>query len=73
MNALPNSQILRFTEKAINLARRAVSRYTSKFSKHRYTPPHHVVLLGLKVRKNTNYRGLLDELIGGHISIVFLG
>ncbi|WP_435099664.1 IS5 family transposase [Halorubrum sp. N11] len=63
MNALPKLQILRFTEKAIYLARRAVSRYSSKFSKHRYTLPQHVVLLCLKVRKNTTYRGLLDELI----------
>ena len=63
MKALPKSQILRFTEKAIHLARRAVSRYSSKFSKHRYTLPQHVVLLCLKVRKDTTYRGLLDELI----------
>ncbi|NLV15322.1 transposase [Haloarcula argentinensis] len=63
MKALPKSQILRFTEKAIHLARRAVSRYSSKFSEHRYTLPQHVVLLCLKVRKNTTYRGLLDELI----------
>jgi len=63
MKALPKSQVLRFTEKAIYLARRAVSQYSSKFSKHRYTLPQHVVLLCLKVRKNTTYRGLLDELI----------
>jgi len=63
MKPLPKSQILRFTEKAIHLARRAVSQYSSKFSKHRYTLPQHVVLLCLKVRKNTTYRRLLDELI----------
>src|SRR6056297_2986137 len=49
MKALPKSQILRFTEKAIHLARRAVSRYSPKFSKHRYRLPQHVVLLCLKV------------------------
>ena len=63
MKALPKSQIRRFTEKAIYLARRAVSRYSSKFSKHRYTLLQHVVLLCPKVRKNTTYRGLLDEII----------
>ncbi len=63
MNALPKSRILRFAEKAVHLARRAVSRYSSKFSKQRYTLPQHIVLLCLKVRKNTTYRGLLDELI----------
>ncbi|OYR51334.1 IS5/IS1182 family transposase [Halorubrum sp. Ea1] len=63
MKPLPKSQILRFTEKAIHLARRAVSRYSSKFSKHRYTLLQHVVLLCLKVRKSTTYRDLLDELI----------
>ncbi len=63
MKSLPKSQILRFIEKSIHLARRAVSRYSSKFSKHRYTLPQHVVLFCLKVRKNTTYRGLHDELI----------
>ena len=63
MMSLSKSQILCFTEKAIHLARRAVSRYSSKFSKHRYTLPQHVVLLCLKIRKSTTYRGLLDELI----------
>ena len=63
MKPFPKSKILRFTEKAIHLARRAVSRYTSRFSKHRYTLPQHVVLIYLKVRKNTTYRGLLDERI----------
>ncbi len=63
MKALPKSQILQFTEKAIHLAHRAVPRYSSKFSKHRYTLPQDVVLLCLKIRKNTTDRGLLDELI----------
>ena len=63
MKALPKSQIFHFAERAIYLVRRAVSRYSSKFSKHRYTLPQYVVLLCLKVRKNTTYRVLLDELI----------
>ena len=63
MDELPKSQLLLFTERAIHIARRAVARYSSKFSKHRYTLPQHIVLLCLKVRKNTTYRGLLDELI----------
>ena len=63
MDVFPKSQLFQFTEKEIHLARRAVSRYSSKFSKHRYTLPQHVVLLCLKIRKNTTYRGLLDELI----------
>ncbi len=63
MNALPKAQILRCTEKAIHLARRAASRYSSKLSKHRYTHPQHVVLLCFIVLKNTTHHGLLDELI----------
>ncbi|MDB2238761.1 IS5 family transposase [Halorubrum ezzemoulense] len=63
MKSLPKSQVLRFTEKAIHLVRRATSRYSSKFPKHRYTLPQHVVLLCLKARKNTTYRGLFDKLI----------
>ncbi|UIO99497.1 IS5 family transposase [Halobaculum sp. CBA1158] len=63
MQALPKSRLLRFVEQAYHLARRAVARYSSKFSKRRYTLRQHIVLLCLKVRKNTTYRTLLDELI----------
>jgi len=63
MQALPKSRLLRFVEQAMHLARRAVGRCSSKFSKRRYTLHQHIVLLCLKVRKNTTYRMLLDELI----------
>jgi len=63
MQTLPKSQLLRLAEEAFHLAQRAVSRYSSKYSKQRYTLHQHVVLLCLKVRKNTTYRTLLDELI----------
>ena len=63
MEALPKSRLIRFVEQAMHLARRAVARYSSKFSKRRYTLHQHIVLLCLKVRKNATYRTLLDELI----------
>src|SRR6056297_2838 len=63
MQTLPKSQLLRFVEEAFQLAQRAVARYSSKFSKQRYTLDQHIVLLCLKVRKDTTYRTLLDELI----------
>jgi hypothetical protein len=63
MEALPKSRVLRFVEQAMHVARRAVTRYSSKFSKRRYTLHQHIVLHRLKVRKNTTYRTLLDELI----------
>jgi IS5 family transposase len=63
MEALPKSRLLRFVEQAMHLARRTVARYSSKFSKRRYTLHQHIVLLCLKIRKNTTYRTLLDELI----------
>ena len=63
MQPLPRSQLLRFVEQAYHLARRAVARYSSKFSKRRYTLHQHIVLLCLKVQKNTTYRTLHDELI----------
>jgi len=63
MQTLPKSRLLRFVEEAFQLAQRAVARYSSKFSKQRYTLHQHIVLLCLKVRKNTTYRTLLDELI----------
>lgn len=59
----PKSQLLRFTERAFELAKRAVPRYTSKYSKHTYTMRQHVVLLCLKIKKTTTYRALIDELI----------
>ncbi|KTG11451.1 hypothetical protein AUR64_04140 [Haloprofundus marisrubri] len=61
MQALPKSRLLRFVEQAYHLAQRAVGRYSSKFSKRRYTLHQHIVLLCLKMRKNTTYRTLLDE------------
>lgn len=61
MQALPKSQLLRFVEQAMHLARQAVTRYSSTFSKQRYTFHQHIVLLCLRVRKNTTYRMLLDE------------
>ena len=63
MEALPKSRLLQFVEQAMHLARRTVARYSSKFSKRRYTLHQHIVLLCLKLRKNTTYRTLLDELI----------
>lgn len=63
MEALPRSRLLRFVEQAMNLARRAVARCSSKFSKRRYTLHQHIVFLCPKVRKNTTYLTLLDELI----------
>jgi len=63
MQTLPKSRLLRFVEEAFQLAQRAVARYSSKFSKQRYTHHQHIVLLCLKARKDTTYRTLLDELI----------
>ncbi len=47
----------------MHLARRAVARYSSKFSKRRDTLHQYIVLLCLKVRENTTYWTLLDELL----------
>lgn len=63
MDDLPKSDLLRFVERAVELASRVVARYSSKFSKKRYTLRQHVVLLCLKVKKTTTYRDLVDELI----------
>ena len=63
MQTLPKSQLLRFVEEAFHRAERAVSRYSSNYSIQRYTLHQHIVLLCLKVRKNTTYRTLLDDRI----------
>ncbi len=45
------------------LARRAVARFSTRYSRKRFTLHQHVVLLCLKVKKTTTYRDLVDELI----------
>ncbi|RNJ22601.1 IS5 family transposase [Halosegnis longus] len=63
MVSLPKSRLLRFVERAIVLARRAVSRFSTRYSRKRFTLRQHVVLLCLKVKKTTTYRDLVDDLI----------
>ncbi|MFC6952861.1 IS5 family transposase [Halorubellus litoreus] len=63
MDSLPKSRLLRFVERAMVLARRAVARFSTRYSRKRFTLRQHVVLLCLKVKKTTTYRDLVDELI----------
>ena len=63
MDSLPKSHLLRFVERAVVMARRAVSRFSARYSRKRFTLRQHVVLLCLKVKKTTTYRDLVDELI----------
>jgi len=63
MDDLPKSNLLRFVERTVKLAHRAVDRYSSKYLRTRFTLRQHVVLLCLKVKKTTTYRDLVDELI----------
>ena len=63
MDSLPKSRFLRFVERAVVLTRRAVSRFSPRYSRKRFTLRQHVVLLCLKVKKTTTYRDLVDELI----------
>jgi hypothetical protein len=60
MDSLPKSQLLQFAERAIVLTRRAVARFSTRYSRKRFTLRQHVVLLCLKVKKTT-YRDLVDE------------
>jgi IS5 family transposase len=63
MDTFPKSRFLRFVERAIVLARRAVARFLTCYTRRRFTLRQHVVLLCLKVKKATTYRDLVDELI----------
>jgi len=45
------------------LFRRTVKRFSTRYSRKRFTLRQHVVLLCLKVKKTTTYRDLVDELI----------
>ena len=45
------------------LARRAVTRFSTRYSRKRFTLRQHVVLLCPKVKKTTTYRDLVDEFI----------
>lgn len=63
MDAFPKSRLFRFVERAMVLARRAVKRFSTRYSRKRFTLRQHVVLLCLKVKKTIAYRDLVDELI----------
>ncbi|MFB6202528.1 MAG: IS5 family transposase [Halorhabdus sp.] len=63
MDALPKSQLLQVVERAMVLARGAVARFSTRYSRKRFTLRQHVVLLCLEVKKTTTYRDLADELI----------
>ena len=54
MDALPKSQLLQFVERAMVLAHRAVARFSTRYSRKRFTLRQHVVLLCLKVKKTTS-------------------
>ena len=59
MKTLPKSRLLQFVERALVLARRAVARFSTRYSRKRFTLRQHVVLLCLKVKKTTTYRDLV--------------
>lgn len=61
MDALAKSRLLRFVKRAMVLARRAVKRFSTCYSRKRFTLRQHVALL--KVKKTITYRNLVDELI----------
>ncbi len=63
MDALPKSRLLRFVKRAVVLTRRTVVRFSTYYSRKRFTLRQHVVLLCLKVKKRTTCRDLVDELI----------
>ena len=63
MDTLPKSRLLRFVERAMVLARRAVKWFPTRYSRKRFTLQQHVVLLCLKVKKTATYRDLVNELI----------
>jgi hypothetical protein len=44
------------------LARRAMTRFSTRYSRKRFTLRQHVVLLCLKVKKTTTYRDLVNAL-----------
>lgn len=51
MDDFPKSDPLRFVERTVELASRAVAHCSPRFSKKRYTLRQHVVLLCLKLKK----------------------
>lgn len=61
MDALPKSRLLQFVERAFALAHRAVSRFSTRYSRKRFTLRQHVVLFCLKDKKPTTCRDLVDE------------
>ena len=56
------SRLLRFTRLYLDLARRWVPDYRSRFSKHTFTQPQHIVLNSLRIRLGLPYREFVDML-----------
>lgn len=66
MSLKKESCLLKFTRTCLSLARQVVPGYRSKFSKHTFTQPQHVVLNCLKIKLNLTYREtteLLEEML----------
>jgi IS5 family transposase len=62
MNPKKESRLLKFTKICFHLARQAIPEYRSKFSKHTFTQPQHIVLNALRIRLNLSYRDFVDLL-----------
>ena len=63
MGSLPESRLLRFVEWTIVLARYAVTRFSTRYSRKRFTLRQHVALLCVKVKKATTYHNLVEKRI----------
>lgn len=62
-DALTKSRLTQFVDRAVVLARRAVARFSSRYSRERFTLPQHVVVVCLKVKKTTTDRDFVDGFV----------
>lgn len=63
IESLAKSRLLRFVERAVVSARRAVPRLSARYSWKRFTLRQHVIMPCLRVKEATTYRDFVDELI----------
>lgn len=63
INDLPETEIHRFVKETKQLVARVVPKYSSKYSRKDYTLQQHAVLICLKIKKDSTFREVVDEII----------
>ncbi|KXA94895.1 transposase, partial [candidate division MSBL1 archaeon SCGC-AAA259E19] len=58
-----STSILGFSEVAYRIAKEKIDPYSSKYSKKKFTLQQHVVIICLKIRSGSTYKGIVERLV----------